>query len=221
MPTPLETRRALKLVTGSAVTSALRLLALPGTPNVQRGLLLEQIPELIGLYTDGSSALAADFYEDERNLAQAVGRYTPELVIVDRGEQIGRGIAWSTEPLFSGEVALAETRLAQVVQLQVARPFRDTVTANTAQDPASVGWKRITVGGCKFCRLLASRGAVYKEATARFAAHPSCSCTAAPVFSSTGETGPEADVMQYVASQRSRTPQQQQQLRDYLASIPN
>jgi hypothetical protein len=63
--------------------------------------------------------------------------------------------------------------------------------------------------------MLADRGAVYSDETARFAAHPACKCTAQPVFSSQ-DYGDEASVMQYMASKARRTPQQQATLRDYL-----
>jgi hypothetical protein len=65
--------------------------------------------------------------------------------------------------------------------------------------------------------MLADRGAVYKESTARFASHPNCFCSAQPVFGE-NDTGEEASVIQYIASRRSRTPEQRAVLRDYLAA---
>jgi hypothetical protein len=63
--------------------------------------------------------------------------------------------------------------------------------------------------------MLADRGAVYSDKTARFAAHSSCKCTAQPVFSSS-DYGEEASAMQYLASRKKRTPAQQAALREYL-----
>ena len=65
--------------------------------------------------------------------------------------------------------------------------------------------------------MLAARGAVYLDNTARFAAHTHCKCTAQPVFSSS-DYGDEANVMQYMASRKKRTPEQQAALREYLNS---
>lgn len=186
------------------------------------------VPEIITFYADGSAALAADFYEDERELARAaakakMSRFLVESVIPSRETEITRALLWSTKPLETDEPLATVTRLEQVVQSEVALPYRETITANSLRDPASVGWRRIAAGGCKFCRLLADRGAVYREATARFASHPGCGCSAAPVFDGKYGTdvGEEASAMQYVASKRKRTSAQQQQLRDYLAAMPD
>jgi hypothetical protein len=60
---------------------------------------------------------------------------------------------------------------------------RDTVTATVRGDRAAVGFQRVLGGaGCDFCRMLADRGAVYKEATADFLSHDRCGCTPEPVY---------------------------------------
>lgn len=216
MPTALESRAALTLVTGAAVGAVERLLgSLSGRPEVVRGDLLGAVPELIAYYADGSSALAADFYDDERERAAARGRFLAEPVVLDRGEKIGRAIAWATQPLVDGNGDVPG-RLAQVVQLETARPYRDTITTNRQRDPQSVGWRRVAVGGCSFCRMLADRGAVYREETARFASHTHCHCTAAPVFKGQ-PIAEEASVVQYVASKRRPTARDRERVRNYLA----
>jgi hypothetical protein len=186
-----------------------------GSPEARRLQLLDGVPDVIGYYAEGSAALAADFYDDERERAGVAQSYVTTSVINDRVVKIRRGIAWAAEPLFVGEDAATPDRLAEIVQLESARPFRDTITTNRQQDPQATGWKRVTSGGCAFCRMLASRGAVYREASVHFASHPNCHCTAAPVFR-TGESGPEASAIQYKASRRSRTPAQRAELRQYL-----
>lgn len=215
MPSALESRRALNLVASTAVASSLQLLrSTSGSAEQRRYDLLGGVPEVIGYYQDGTGALAADFYEDERSAANVAGTYTANVVLVDRTVKIRRAIAWAADPLFDGDDALSEARLAEVVQLETARTFRDTVTGNTARDPEAIGWRRVSSGGCRFCAMLAARGAVYKESTVRFAAHTNCHCSVAPAF--VGYDGPEADVEQYRASRRNRTPAQQAQLREYL-----
>lgn len=188
-----------------------------GSAEVRRAALLDGVPEIIGYYSEGSAALAADFYEEERDRAGVRTRFAATAVVSDRVVKIRRGVAWAADPLFSDPDDFLSTsgRLAEVVQLETARPFRDTITTNRSRDPEAVGWRRITAGGCRLCRMLADRGAVYKHDTARFAAHPSCKCTAQPVFTA-NDTGEEASVMQYVASLRKRSPAQQAALREYL-----
>lgn len=219
MPSPAESRAVLQLVTGAAVTAATQILSrLSGLGEVQRADLLDAIPGIIGYYADGSSALAADFYDQEREAAAAAGRFVAEPVVLDRAEKIRRAIAWSTEPVIAGtgDVVVVEARLAEVVQLETARPYRDTIVTNRRRDPQGEGWRRVASGGCSFCRMLADRGAVYKAETARFASHPHCHCTAQPVFK--GQPGDEADVMQYMASKRRRTAADRERVRAYLAA---
>lgn len=215
MVSPLQSRSALNLVASAAVATSLQLLrSTSGTPEQRRYDLLGGVPEVIGYYQDGTGALAADFYEDARVEAGVAGRFTAEVVLVDRTVKIRRAIAWAAEPLFTGDEATTTGRLAEVVQLETARPFRDTVTGNSTKDPKAIGWRRVASGGCKFCAMLAARGAVYKESIVRFASHTNCHCSAAPAF--VGYDGEEASVEQYRASRKNRTPAQQAELRAYL-----
>lgn len=216
MSTARESKAALNLVVGAAVDASTEMLAgLTGSPQQRRALLLDATPELIAYYADGTSALAADFYDDAREAAAAPGLYVAEPVVVDRTEKIRRGVAWASEPLFGDDPRDAASRLGEVVDLETARPYRDTILTNRRRDPSAVGWQRVTSGGCKLCQMLAARGAVYTDQTARFATHPHCRCSAQPVFSSE-DVGREASALQYVASKKRRTPEQQANLRDYL-----
>lgn len=216
MTTASESKAALQLVTGAAVNAVVAALGrLSGPPEQRRASLLDIAPAVIAHYSDGSSALAADFYDDEREIAAPPKLYIAEPVILDRAVKIRRAIAWASDPLFAGDPEKSAGRLAEVVQLETARPYRDTILTNRNRDPSAVGWRRITNGGCKLCRMLADRGAVFTDKTARFAAHANCKCSAQPVFS-TDDYGDEANVMQYMASRRKRTPEQQEVLREYL-----
>jgi hypothetical protein len=62
---------------------------------------------------------------------------------------------------------------------------RETVVGTAKADRAAFGWQRVLGGaGCDFCRMLASRGAVYKEDTSDFESHDHCGCSAEPVYDS-------------------------------------
>lgn len=216
MLTAVDSKAALQIVTAAAVDTVSALLGrASGSPDQRRALLLDGVPDIVAYYSAGSSALAADYYDDERERAAPPKLYIAEPVITDRTEKLRRAIAWASDPLFADDAAAASARLAEVVSLESARPFRDTITTNRRRDPSAVGWRRVTSGGCKLCVMLASRGAVYTAETARFAAHTHCKCSAQPVFSSS-DYGEEASAMQYIASRKRRTPEQQANLREYL-----
>ena len=218
MPSPAETRVALTLVTGAAENAVERGLArLSGSPEQRQADVFDLALAAIVYYSDGSSALAADFYDDERDKVSPRSRFMAEPVILDRGEKQRRMLGWATKPLWEDDLEQVRLRLLPEVQKEVATPFRDTITFNSRRDPASAGWERVASGaGCKFCRMLADRGAVYKQDAARFASHANCHCTARPVFVG-GEYGPEASAMQYLASGRRTTKRSRERLRDYLA----
>lgn len=218
MVTARESKAALTLVTTASVGAVVSLFnETYAQPEAQRTALLEAVPGAIEYYAYGAAALAADFYDDEREREAAPKLFIAEPVIADRVVNIRRAVAWASEPLFVDDTAGSVARLAEVVSLETARPYRDTILTNRRRDPSAVGWRRITRGSksCRFCRMLADRGAVYADYTARFAAHSSCLCTAQPVFSSS-DFGEEASVMQYMASKRKRSALQKEQLRNYL-----
>lgn len=217
MATALESKAALSLVTVAGMGAVVSLFEQSlAQPEQQRAYLLETVPSAIEYYSFGAAALAADFYDDEREREAAPRLYIAEPIIADRVIDIRRAVAWASEPLFDGATDVSLGRLADVVQLETSRPYRDTITINRSRDPAAVGWRRIArASSCRFCKMLADKGAVYIDRTARFAAHGHCQCTAQPVFSSS-EFGEEANALQYMASKRNRTPAQKAQLREYL-----
>ena len=219
-----DARLALVAITSAGVADVESLLGqLEGaSPDQVRAALFEATPAIIGQYSLGSSALAADWYDDLRAEAGAPGAFTSEPVIPNRADKVGNMLGWATDPLYAaipdvGEVAL---RLLPSVQAEIALPNRATLTTNVRRDPDANGWRRIAEGGCKFCRFLAGRGEVYhKESSARFASHPNCNCTAQPVFH--GQPGEEVSVLQYVASKRreNRTPEQRKAINDALRAM--
>jgi hypothetical protein len=92
----LQSRSALNLVASTAVATSLQLLrSTSGSPEQRRYDLLGGVPEVIGYYQDGTGALAADFYEDQRAAANVAGSFTAEVVLLDRTVKIRRAIAWA------------------------------------------------------------------------------------------------------------------------------
>lgn len=219
---PDETRPALKLITDAAVSAGLSVLkTMAGAPNARRAGLLEHIPPVVAHYSEGTAALAADYYEEERLRAGERSQFVATLVVEDRTTKLRNGIAWAADPLFGDEPdeALAGVRLAEVIQLDTARPFRSTIAQNARRDPQAVGWKRVTSAtACGLCRMLANRGAIYRHDTVRFAAHTNCYCTMQAVFGK-NDYGPEASALQYAANGgRVRTAEQKRRLREAIAA---
>lgn len=80
-------------------------------------------------------------------------------------------------------LAVSEARAARAAMRHTLNAGRDTILRTVHADDAAVGWQRIASGtACKFCNMLAGRGAVYRAGTVDFRAHDGCSCSAAPSF---------------------------------------
>jgi hypothetical protein len=85
MPTANESRAALELVSTSAVDTSIALMgSLTGSPRARRAALLNGVPEIIGYYSEGSAALAVDFYEEERERAGVTERCWTTRVVIRR-----------------------------------------------------------------------------------------------------------------------------------------
>lgn len=217
MVTPLESK-ALLTTLGDDAEDTVRWMIrrTDGSFESRRLQLLDTVPDVAAFYSEGSAALATDLYDDAR--VGVPGSYAAVPVVLDRSVKIRRGVAWASEPLSINDADAAAARMAKLIRSEMARPYRDTIITNRQQDKACVGWKRIARGeSCKFCKALADRGAVYRESTAYFASHDACMCTCAPVFKGR-EVGPEADVMQYMASKRRRTDKERAAIRDWVAA---
>ena len=215
MLSPDQVRRALVVVTTRAVTKAQA--EIDSDPRATRARLREAVPQVVADYSLGAAALAVDYYDERREAVRPPRPYRAEPVVDLRAERLRRGLLWSVEPLWgASDVALSRARIAEVVQLETARAYRQTITTNAQRDPSSLGWRRVTSGsGCKFCQMLASRGAVYRADTARFAAHSNCSCSASPVFEGE-DVGEPASALQYEASQKRRSEADRKRLRKHL-----
>lgn len=231
---PSQVRGALLAVTNAALADAQAVADAADTPGDVRSALFAATPLIVSDYGDGASVLALDWYDELREAARPPRRFDPQPFVNIDADRLASTVAWATSSLYDLEQqalraidADAERMLAQAVddamtnllpeiQKEVAAGFWDTVTENTTNDPDAVGWQRFARGGaCKFCVMLAGRGAVYTETTARFAAHTSCHCVAGPSFD---PDAPRASVMQYMASKRTRTEKERADLRAYLNS---
>ena len=182
-------------------------------PRRARQVLLDAGPAALGHATTGSSALALDWFEELREAASPRSAFRPEVYPWRRDEEFARALVWATRPLELDDPDLIEAvnRLGTAVEYEVFDAFTGSVDGNVRADDEAIGWSRnANYGACKFCLMLAARGAVYRtRESVQFAAHTSCRCTCVPAFRG-GDHGPEASVIQYQASRRYRTKAQRE-----------
>lgn len=108
--------------------------------------------------------------------AVATSLWVEGPVSIKRAMTAGMPVAKASE--------LAETRSASAAMRHALNGGRETTTRSTNADAQALGWARVTAGRkvCSFCAMLASRGPVYQDDTARFQAHDHCTCSVEPVY---------------------------------------
>jgi len=142
--------------------------------------LRDLLPSIVTEYGSAGAAMAAEWYDQQREKVDARGRFTAlPIAADDRGSQALVGWALTTA---TDDTSLA-TLVAGGVQRRIADHARYTIARNSTEDKAARGWQRVGDGhSCEFCAMLIGRGAVYTEATADFTAHDHCGCSATPVW---------------------------------------
>jgi hypothetical protein len=167
--------------------------------------LRESVPDwlaamnaVVAQYARTSAALAAEFYDAQREAAGVPGPFTVPLADPPPEEQTTASLRWATKDLWPREpeaatpaqlepmdvrLEQAEKKAEQVAQKLVADTGRGTVQAAVRQDRQATAWARSAArGACAFCKMLALRGAVFAQDTADFRAHDGCHCGVIPVF---------------------------------------
>jgi hypothetical protein len=153
-------------------------------PVAAKAALAELMVTLVDTYGPVSAALAADYFDELRADAAPRGRYRARAGNHRDVEQVQGSSDWAAQPLFPsvedvlddagavigtrrGEANPLATlqRLRGASQRIVQSWGRQTLIDNAERDPSRPGWARMPVGQtCDWCRMLASRGAVYTSA---------------------------------------------------------
>ncbi|MGZ8723185.1 MAG: VG15 protein [Aeromicrobium sp.] len=191
----------------------------------QADAALSAVGLIVPAYYDAAGSLAVAWYDELRDESRPTTTYAPNIIGDPATDWIEREAAKFRATLDGGdlerEIQAMVDEATRLAEKEVARGFRDSILGNTRMDEDAIGWSRVArPGACKFCVMLSDKGAVYTEPTADFAAHKSCNCAARPEFVG-GEHGPEASVVQYLASsKRSRDDRVQAErnarVREYL-----
>ena len=137
---------------------------LAGSPDVVRDALLEFFPELVTVYGDTAALLGADFYDALRNVPPSASSFRAVMAAPPIFAQSAGTVRWGVGPLWSeGGAAKASMRLAGGLQRLVMQSGRDTIWDSARRDSVRTAVARVPTGAktCKWCTMLASRGAVY------------------------------------------------------------
>lgn len=164
------------------------------------GELLDELTALVTQYNRASAALAADYYDAERDEAGIRRRFTVPVADTPPVEQLRRSMGWATRDLADDYVDL-DAVLARVDGAAVRAALaggRDTLVEATEADPQARGYARIPrPDACAFCAMLGLRifgkngriqGVYQSEQTALFKGgsddkyHDYCRCTAQVIF---------------------------------------
>lgn len=141
-----------------------------------------------------SAAAASRYYVDFRRLEGVLGQLVltlPELPAPDviEGGIRGAGLAGIRRATAAGKTPEQAAdngfvKLAGTASSLVLGGGRQTLIGAIKADPAAQGWQRVTdASPCAFCRMIAGRGLISKEAgSVDFNAHGHCGCTAEPHF---------------------------------------
>lgn len=116
-------------------------------------LMMAAFPQIAQAYAGIAGDLAADWYQ----AAAPALPYTPVTAppMVERWTQSAR---WALGA--DGEAAL--TRMSGSLQRAVFDGARDTTILNTEFEPGARWARHASANACEFCRMLATRGAVYR-----------------------------------------------------------
>jgi hypothetical protein len=139
--------------------------------------LRDILPAIVTEYGTIAAAAAAEWYDAERERAEARGRFTAvPLEANDRGAHalIGFALTAATDDTSLRTLILGGT------QRRIADHQRLTITSSSVADPAADGWIRVGRGECDWCKQYLD-GEV-RHVPYDFNAHDNCNCGAVPAF---------------------------------------
>ena len=122
-----------------------------------RAWMLDAYPELAGLWSDISSELAASWYEESLPGSPYVAR----AAAAPKVEQLVSSVTWA---LNVGDATTGLDLLSGSLQRAVYDASRRTIEWNTELEGGSKWARHASANACSFCRMLATRGAVYASA---------------------------------------------------------
>lgn len=162
-----------------------------GDPYLVKAALLEFVPDLVQAYGDTAAVLAADYYDMLRDVPPSAASFRAVMATPPNVAQSQASTRWAIGPLFGGDPDPGATlaRLQGATQRLVMQAGRNTISTSARRDSVRTAVARVPAGEttCKWCVMLAGRGAVYKDTIAAGEVdefHDNCDCTFAVIRSS-------------------------------------
>lgn len=122
-------------------------------PWAARAYLTEAMDALVNTYGGTAAELSAQWWDE----IVADDMFFAQPAELPTYNQLTKEVAWGTAASTREDVL---SRLALLMQKHIFGAHRDTVSINSLN--RNIGWQRYAqADSCAFCRLLASRGAVY------------------------------------------------------------
>lgn len=164
MPAPAaEVQASLRELTKRAATPLRDELATAQSADAAVRALLELCPKLVDYYGTMAATLASDWYDVARLDAGLADDFEPVLAEPPPTSRVDALVRWGSGPLYGGAgVDAAGALLAGGMAKLIVNMHRDTIVESSRMDEAAAGWARhASANACAFCRMLATRGAVY------------------------------------------------------------
>lgn len=150
--------------------------------------LRDLLPGLVDTWAEVGASVGAEWYDELRDTQTVSGQF--QAIVAPLGNLGADELAgWASEPLrlVEPDVASARARLQAGFQKRLVNSANLSVTGSAQADPQAVGYQRRTSpGACKFCIMVASRPAIYTEASSTFACHDWCFCESVPAWGGRG-----------------------------------
>jgi hypothetical protein len=214
VPTPVQHRSEVRALARLAGIDLIAIMGGVSSPDEAFAALMDTLPALTALYGGAAASMGADFYDEQRALSGASGRFSAVVADLPDEARFRSLASWSIGdlPLEGDRLAIVQSKAAGGLIRIVANADRDTIIGSAERDRAAQGWQRVTgPSSCGFCQMLAARGVVYTSRTVDFGAHDHCSCVAAPAFS-----GAPRPVQEFTPSERNISDAERARAREWM-----
>ncbi|NIL86524.1 hypothetical protein RhoFasGS6_03928 [Rhodococcus fascians] len=123
-----------------------------------RDALLSSFPDLLVPYEAAAAEITADFYDG----LSPRSRFRAQPSDTSKVSALESSVRWAMSPLFTpGSDTSPLSLLTGVAQRSVFNASRRTMVANAEAEQGTTYARYASKTACEFCRLLATRGAVY------------------------------------------------------------